>query len=482
MKQPRKYRDSVIIDGIALGFSVAFLLAAFITSLYSGEIGKVFYNWGVIQITPCPLVTDYFALGGVASTMLNAGICGMVMWLFMVLMKGDSHPNTMAGYFLVVAHCFYGLNLVNMMPCFLASMLYLRFNRLNLNDNLHICMFSTSFGPFISELLFRYTQGDAFTFGEVHLTVSGVVLTVIFVVMLAFLLPALLPGAKAWHKGYNLYNGGLAFGIFGFFLYNFLYKTMGKAAPTVLQFNNPLYEQYGRSYRLYANVFFLSVFAVCLFSGFLLNGKSFHGIQHLYRDTGYISNFAEKYGMPLCLINIGFYGTFFLAYINLAILLTDGAGFTGPTVGVVLAALTFSCMGQHVRNVWPIIAGYQVLYLFTLLVCSVTGNEITWSVSTQAYINGVAFATGLCPIVGRYGIRAGIASGFLCACMCTATRDLHGGLVLYNGGLTAGLTALIMLPILEHYFPEAAREQIHGMHDFIMLVTNNRKDTTKHRH
>ena len=66
----------------------------------------------------------------------------------------------------------------------------------------------------------------------------------------------------------------------------------------------------------------------------------------------------------------------------------------------------------------------------------------------------MVFATGLCPISGRYGRRAGIAAGFMCASMCTATSSLHGGLVLYNGGFTAGITALILLPILEHYIPE----------------------------
>ena len=42
----------------------------------------------------------------------------------------------------------------------------------------------------------------------------------------------------------------------------------------------------------------------------------------------------------------------------------------------------------------------------------------------------------------------------MCASMCTATSALHGGLVLYNGGFTSGITALILLPILEHYIPK----------------------------
>ena len=179
--------------------------------------------------------------------------------------------------------------------------------------------------------------------------------------------------------------------------------------------------------------------------------------------------------MPVCLMNIGLYGTVFLLYLNLVIRYTSGAGFTGPTFGVILAALTFTAMGQHPRNVLPIIFGYQCLYLATLFLCHTNGREITWSLSTQAYINGVAFATGLSPLVGRYGIRAGIVAGFLCASMCSSTSALHGGLVLYNGGFTAGTTALILVPILEHYCPHARdkmKDEKLYMQDLITLVQN----------
>ena len=118
-----------------------------------------------------------------------------------------------------------------MLPCFFAPFLYLRLKKLDINQNLHVCMFATCFSPFISELLFRYTQGESFVAGEASLTVKGVILTLGFLMIVAFIAPAILPGAKAWHKGYNLYNGGLAYGILGFLLFNFLYKTMGVAAP-----------------------------------------------------------------------------------------------------------------------------------------------------------------------------------------------------------------------------------------------------------
>ncbi len=478
----RRPTNSQIINGAALFFSVAFFISAFAAALYTGEWGSVFHSWYLIMISPCPLVTDYLAVGGLSAAMLNAGACGMVCFLFMAGLKGESHANTLAGYFLVVAHCFYGLNFLNMWPCFLAPFLYLRLNKLDLKRNLQVCMFATSFAPFISEFLFRYTQRGSFVFGQLSLTPSGILLAIAFSILLGFVVPAILPGAQVWHKGYDLYNGGLAFGLFGFFVYNFMYKTMGIRSMGPIYHNNVIYNQHGHSYKLYAVCFFSAVFLCCLAAGYLLNGKSLKGYRKLLRDTGHNSDFTERYGMPLCLINIGFYGLLFLAYLVVVITFTQGAGFTGPTMGVMLASLTFTAMGQHPKNVWPIVLGYQVLYFVTAFFCHVNGRAITWSITTQGYINGVAFATGLAPIVGRYGIRAGLLSGFMCASMCTATSALHGGFVLYNGGFTAGITALILIPILEHYIP-AVREEINyqdiSVQNMIALISNTGKDPEK---
>ena len=105
-------------------------------------------------------------------------------------------------------------------------------------------------------------------------------------------------------------------------------------------------------------------------------------------------------------------------------------------------------MGQHPGNVWPIFLGYPLLYLTGDLYNLLVAGQTTWTISTQAFINSAAFATGLCPIVGRYGIGAGIAAGFLSASLCTSTAALHGGLMLYNSGFTAGLAAMILIPVL----------------------------------
>ena len=69
-------------------------------------------------------------------------------------------------------------------------------------------------------------------------------------------------------------------------------------------------------------------------------------------------------------------------------------------------------------------------------------------------MNGAAFATGLCPIAGHYGKRYGVLAGMMCAVICSSTSAMHGGLMLYNGGLSAGNTALILIPCLEYYKTE----------------------------
>ena len=162
--------------------------------------------------------------------------------------------------------------------------------------------------------------------------------------------------------------------------------------------------------------------------------------------------------MPVCFINFGVYGFCILAYLNLVFLLPvifpflpEGAGFTGPTVGVTFAAMTFSADGQHPKNVAPIAIGYAILFALTCSICAVSGLDIPWTLSTQAYINGLAFATGLCPLAGKYGWKWGIVAGLVSAIICTSTAAMHGGFVLYNGGFNAGLTALILIPVLDFY-------------------------------
>ena len=449
---------SYYIKAISLFFSISFLVAGFAAAIYLncwGEILPGLYN---IMTLPAPLVTDYYQLGNLSSAFFNAAICGLSCSLFMIFFKCDCQPSFLAGYFLVVAHCFYGLSYLNMWAPIGGIFIFTRFMKISFRDNLDMAMFSTAFGPFITELLFRYHVNTNFKVDVLQISWLGFLYVIVFSLFLGFAIPAMLPGALRLHKGYNLFNGGLAFGLLGLFIYAYMYKTFNVKPPEPFVHENPVYAAHGNSYQAFIVTYFAIMFVILLFAGWYLNGKSFHGYRMLLCSSGHRVNFFEQYGAPKVLINLGFYGLMMLAYFFLVITLTEGAGFTGPTTGVILASITFVSQGQHPRNVWPVLLGFAILFFGVSLSKYLLGFDIHWTLSTQSYMNGAAFATGLCPIAGRYGKRFGTIAGIMCAIMCTSTSALHGGFVLYNGGLTSGITALILVPFLEYYWENRKKE------------------------
>ena len=430
---------------------------------YTGEYKDFWDNFFRILTSPSKLVTDYFNLGCLASTLFNAALCGFVCNLMILVTKTRANAKTFAAYILVIAHCFYGLNFLNMWPPFIGVLIYCRITKNSIRKNLHITMFSTALSPFISDLLFRYTIGQ-FHLGSLNLSVAGVVFAIAFGTICGFVVPALLPGIAKMQRGYNMYQAGLAVGIFGIVAHALLYRTLGFYSPNVIVRDNPVYDSFNHSYIAFMDVFFLLLFITSIVLGFIMNGKTFHGYGLLIRSTGYGRDFADKFGMPVCFINFGVYGLCILSYLNIifmvpevlrlifpSIMLPEVAGFTGPTVGVLFAALTFSADGQHPRNVAPVVLGYVILSFFVCVVYTFLGEPLPWMLSSQEYVNGLAFATGLCPIAGKYGWKKGMIAGIIHAILCTSTSSMHGGFVLYNGGFTSGLTALIMIPILDSY-------------------------------
>jgi hypothetical protein len=304
--------------------------------------------------------------------------------------------------------------------------------------------------------MFRY-MGIA-SVGIPRITWGGILLAILFGLASGFVVPALLPGTTAMHRGFNMYKAGLAIGIMGIFAYSFMYRTLGVEAPTVETIFNPTYYALPYGYRAFMNRFFLLLFGMTILIGYVLNRFSFHGYPQLLRSTGYGVDFLDKFGMPVCLINLGIYGLCLLGYFNIIFILPEifpflpsGVGFTGATVGVTFAALTFAADGQQPRTVAPIALGYLLLSAVTVAICLASGRDVPWTLSTQGYINGFAFATGLCTFSGKYGAKVGVLAGFLSAVICTSTAAMHGGLVLYNGGFNAGLTALVLLPVLDFY-------------------------------
>ena len=446
-----------------LFISLLFLVATPIAVVYTEE-WDFLDNLVRILTSPSKLVTDYFALGGLGSTLFNAAICGLCTNVIVYLSRAQAHATVLAGYMLVVAHCFYGLNFLNMWPPFIGMLLFCIVTKKRIGDNIHIAFFSTALAPFVSELCFRYAV-DNFSLSVINVNWVGVVLSVVCGLAIGFVVPALLPGTAAMHHGYSLYKAGLAIGILGIFLNAFMYSTLGMEAPADLEIVNDSYYTLAYGYRGFMNIFFIVLFLLTFIVGFFFNKKSLRYYKDLLKCTGHGTDFTDKFGMPVCMINIAIYGLAIIAYLNLVFVLPsiipglpEGVGFTGATVGIVFAAITFAADGQHIKNVFPIVVGYIALFVLMILICLAAQLDIPWTLSTQSYNNGLAFATGLCPIAGKYGFRYGVLAGFMSAVICAITAGMHGGFVLYNGGFNAGLTALVIIPILDFYNVKPIRE------------------------
>lgn len=457
VSKERLKTNSLAFKGFISLLTISFFIATPIAIAVTGVDREAFFNNLISIITgPSKLVTDYFALGCLASTLFNAAICGLACALILLFSRARASSTTFAAFMLVIAHCFYGLNFVNMWPPFIGVGVYCLVTKKNFGKNLHIAMFSTALAPFISDFLFFYPPLRSFTIWDV--SILGILLAIAFGIAAGFLIPAIISGTSKMHRGFCMYKAGLAIGLLGIFVYCFLYKTLGVEPHSAGLDSDILHESFGKVYYIFMNAFFAAIFLIALVLGFILNGYSFHNYRKLTSCSGHGLDFADKFGMPLCLINFGIYGFCILAYLNIIFILPsifpflpEGVGFTGPTAGVTFAALTFSADGQHPKNVAPVALGYSILFVFVSAICIITGADIPWTLSTQAYINGLAFATGLCPIAGVYGFKYGVIAGLVSAIICTSTASMHGGFVLYNGGFNAGLAALALIPVLDFY-------------------------------
>ena len=108
-ERERSANTERLIRAYALFISLFFLVATPFAIIYTKE-WDFFENLWEILTSPSKLVTDYFALGGLGSTFFNAAVCGLIANLIIYAFKVHTNATTLAGYMLVVAHCFYGLN------------------------------------------------------------------------------------------------------------------------------------------------------------------------------------------------------------------------------------------------------------------------------------------------------------------------------------------------------------------------------------
>ncbi len=414
----------------------AFLTACFlIASVCMPDRGTMFSGFWQILSQPSKVSTNYFAVGGYAATFLNMGLVGLGCLGLFVVFKGTANNASTLAFILTVGFGSWGINILNIIPTILGVVIYGLVKKEKMGSLVNAMLFSTGIAPLITDLLIRYPNAEVIGFNWVGL---GLALLVGF--LIGFFLPAGLAASPKIHKGFDLYSAALPVGMTAFFLQAILFKTMGVALPAApdaagLQVASPLI----------VNIFCCTVFGLCTLFAFLMGCRP-KDYWQLLKDPALVTNFSSTYGNATFLMNVGVSGLFILGYYDLI-----GASFHGVTFGIIFCMLACCNSGSHPGNVWPIMAGYVLASLVFGWLSTLAGGTFAGAINAQAIMVGLCYANGLSPIADKYGWRYGFLAAIMHYLLVTSVPSLHGGYCLYNGGFTAALICIILVPELERF-------------------------------
>lgn len=411
--------------------SLCFLVAA----VCMPDRNTMFSGLWQILSQPGKISTNYFALGGYAATFLNMGlVCAIALGLFLVFRGTPNNVSTLA-VILTTGFGSWGINILNIWPTIFGVMICALVKKEKFGTQCNAMLFSTGIAPLISDLMVRYPHGEVVGFN-----LTGVLLALFVGFLIGFFLPAGLIHSPKVHKGFDLYSAALPIGMSAFFLQAALFKTMGVDLPAA-----PDASTLKVASQMTANVFCIVVFGICIVAAYLLGCKP-RDYWRLLTDPALVTNFSSTYGNAVFLMNVGVFGLFILGYYNLI-----GATFNGVTFGIVFCMLATCNSGSHPGNVWPIMLGYFLSSLIFGWLSARLGGNFAMTINAQAICVGLCYANGLSPIADKYGWQFGALAGGMHYLLVTSVPALHGGYCLYNGGFTAALICIILVPQLEKF-------------------------------
>ncbi len=389
--------------------------------------------WRILS-NPTKASTNFFSVGGYAATFLNMGLVGLICTgLYCIPGDKADHAATLVTI-LTTSFGAWGIHVLNMWPTMFGVMLYCWRKKKPLGNYTNAMLFSTGLAPFVSELMLRYPDHTTIGF-----TPLGVFFALVMGIFVGMFLPAGLDHSPRIHKGMAIYSAALPVGMTAFLLQGFLYKAIGVELP-------PSVGDLHVASATIVNSFCLVVFVSFILIAYGM-GARLKDHFTLMKDPGHVKCVTAQYGNATFLLNAGCYGLYVLLYYNLI-----GAEFNGITLGIIFGMLSTCNAGSHPGNVWPFMTGYAIASHTSQLLAYFTGGTFAQPLNAQAMMVGLCFANGLTPISDTYGWRYGMAAAVLHYYMVTTVPNLHGGFCLYNGGFTAALVCILLIPPLEHHF------------------------------
>lgn len=379
--------------------------------------------------------SNYFDLGGYAATFLNMGLVGLCYLALFYALKATANNVSTFGFILTVGFAAWGITIVNIWPTILGVLLYCLVKKEKVSANVNAMMFSTGIAPLITDLLVRYPNTEVVGFN-----LPGLLVALFVGLFIGFMLPAGLAHAPNVHKGFDLYSAAVPVCFLAFFLNAALYKTMGLDVSALSTSGDMSVAS-----PAIVNSFCLVVFGLCVVIALIMGCRP-KDYWQLLTANDHVASITGKMGTSVFLMNVGVFGLFILAYYNLI-----GATFNGVTFGIIFCMLCTCNSGSHPGNVWPIMLGYVVASYVCGWLSQLAGGNFAEAISAQAICVGLCFANGLSPVSSKYGWFWGAVSAIMHYLLVTSVPNMHGGFCLYNGGFTAAVICLLLIPVLERF-------------------------------
>ena len=430
MKNLNKMSEDHFLKLFFTCFSLSFLLA----SLFMPDRRDMLSGFWRILNSPTKAATNFFSIGGYAATFLNMGLVGLICTgLYCIPGRQANNAATLVTL-LTVGFGSWGIHIMNIWPTILGVALHCIVKGEKLGSRTNTMLFTTGLAPFISELMVRYPSPEV-----TGLNPTGVALALIVGVFVGYFLPAGLDNSPRIHKGFALYSAALPIGMTAFLLHGFLYKAMGLEVPA------PVSDLSVADPRI-CNTFCIVLFTAFILVALCMGCTPMHYLRSILSPQ-HVTHFGAAYGNAAMLMNAGVFGLFILGYFNFV-----GAEFNGIIFGSIFCMLSTCNSGSHPLSAIPIILGYAFAEFFFQTMTPFSGGNFDLYLSSQSIIVGICYANGLSPIAHEYGWSYGMLVSAMHFCMVTTTPQLHGGLCLYNGGFTAALVCLLILPGMEKHF------------------------------
>ncbi len=414
METFKKLDDKKVIKIL---FFVPFLL--YLGFLYKGlfvhGFPYVLKNYIKISLSPTLLFTDFLQSGSVGSAMLNAAINGTFSLLLAYKCKSEVNGYFFAAFFTTVGFSFLGVSLYSSLPIFLGAILYAKIKCIPYSNILGVALFSIGLSPVVSQISF---QGFLPLYAAIPL---GIVVGL----LLGFMLPPFAFNTKKFHKGYNLYNTGFAIGTLGTFVSSFLRSFNLTVEPVYILYET--HKPFITGFLIISCVYFIVV-------GLLIDKNAIKNNFKLQSYSGVPdTDFTKVEGYGSTFFNMGILGL-----ISILFVVVLGGYLNGPAIAGIFSVVGFAAYGKNAKNILPIMLGVII-----------AGVATKTPLASSTIIASALFATALSPITGEFGLLAGFIAGFMHLTLTKNTVFIHGGLNLFNNGFSAGLIAVMMLPILE---------------------------------